>query len=176
VWQKAEDYLALATYERCVMLFVLDPVGTLPPVLEPERLPICFDFLRKPFEDTELLWRARCALGQLGLIRVEPVPSRALRRGAITYDALSQQVCVLGKPIRLRRAEREVLVYLLKHEHRHVTSDELMHEVLRAAGGGAAARNQIYEVRRKLKAAGVSDAINTDGRLGYSLGSGAGAQ
>jgi hypothetical protein len=57
----------------------------------------------------------------------------------------------------------------MRQGHRHSNAKELQREVLRSNGNGAAARNQIYELRRKLSNAGFPDAIVSRGREGYRL-------
>ncbi|HET9955565.1 MAG TPA: winged helix-turn-helix domain-containing protein [Polyangiaceae bacterium] len=92
-----------------------------------------------------------------------------LRYGPILYDKLRREVRAGNTRVDLRPAELEILAYLLSNAHRQVTARELMQEVLHTAGDGAAARNQVYELRRKLRQAGVAEVIRTEGRQGYRL-------
>jgi two-component system, OmpR family, response regulator len=96
-------------------------------------------------------------------------PAPWLSRGPITFEPQTGEVSVHGAPLALRRTERDVLAYLMKNAHRFVTPQELQEHVLKTHGDGGAARNQVYELRRKLRAAGHTEAIETRTHQGYRL-------
>lgn len=107
---------------------------------------------------------------QVALRRTAARPAEpALRSGPLCLEPGACDVTVDGAPLVLRRTEREVLAYLMRNAHRFVTPHELQEQVLRAHGDGGAARNQIYELRRKLRAKGHAHAIVTRPQLGYRL-------
>lgn len=92
-----------------------------------------------------------------------------LCRGPLRLEPGACDVTVGGAPLGLRRTERDVLVYLMRNTGRFVTPQELQEQVLHAHGDGGAARNQVYELRRKLRAKGHAQAILTRPQLGYRL-------
>jgi DNA-binding response OmpR family regulator len=107
---------------------------------------------------------------QVALRRTAMRPAESvLRCGPLRLEPAAHDVTVDGAPLGLRRTERDVLVYLMRNAHRFVTSRELQEQVLRAHGDGGAARNQVYELRRKLRAMGHAQAILTRPQLGYRL-------
>lgn len=89
--------------------------------------------------------------------------------GAFRVDPSGCDVTAGGVPLGLRRTERDVLVYLMQNTHRFVTPHELQEQVLKTHGDGGAARNQVYELRCKLRAKGYAHAIVTRPQLGYRL-------
>lgn len=89
--------------------------------------------------------------------------------GVFRVDPSGCDVTAGGVPLGLRRTERDVFVYLMRNSHRFVTPHELQEQVLKTHGDGGAARNQVYELRRKLRAKGYPHAIVTRPQLGYRL-------
>lgn len=123
-------------------------------------------FICRPFATSELLWRAERALWWVREFRDS---RRSLRVGSMCYDLNLCEVRVGTALVDFRRAEREIVVYLLRHPHRYVTTAELQDAVLRSHGNGGAVRTQIYEIRRKLALVGVPDAIVCEPQKGYRL-------
>ncbi len=129
------------------------------------------DVLRQPYDPRELLWRVQRAVrssGERNLGCAEPVARRVVC-GPFVFDPTRLVVSVLGRSLPLRRAEREILVYLMQNAGRFVSTRELQERVLGTCGSGSAARNQVYEVRSKLRAHGLPDAIIHRSREGYRL-------
>lgn len=122
----------------------------------------------EPLEDWELVWHAGRVRGRK---RVESGlrPSPWLSRGPLSLEPETGEINVSGSRLELRRTERDVLVYLMQNAHRFVTPRELQEQVLKAHGDGGAARNQVYELRRKLRNVGHAEAIETRTHLGYRL-------
>ena len=167
----ADDRSQLARHPSLFVLFIVEKRFTFPPGLEPELTPSRFDYIRRPFDAPELLWRARSALNQLSLLHRRGPAERpsVLRYGPILYDPSRREARVRDVRLDLRPAERELLAYLISNSNRCVNATEIVRQVLHSSGDGAAARNQIYELRRKLRAAGLPDAIRTEGRNGYRI-------
>lgn len=92
-----------------------------------------------------------------------------LRLGPLRVEPSAGDVTLNGAPLALRRTERDVLVYLMQNANRFVTARELQERVLKTHGDGGAARNQVYELRRKFRASGHADAIETRPHQGYRL-------
>ncbi len=129
------------------------------------------DILLPPYREEELIWRVNRATA-----RAEPWRTVAsaengprLVRGPIAFDEPSNSVLVFGRPVALRRAERAVLVYLMQRADRFVSARELQTGALGSHGSGSAARNQVYEVRSKLRALGLHNAIHHEPHRGYRL-------
>lgn len=133
------------------------------------EIPDDWDFIRRPCDCRELIWRAGRALSRLmrresGVIQVELVC------GPLSHDPATGEIRAQGSVLNLlRRAERDVLLYLMRHSRRFTSAEELQREVLHSHGSGGAARNQIYELRRKLDAVGLKGAILSKGCQGYRL-------
>jgi len=89
--------------------------------------------------------------------------------GPITIELLKRRVFVHGEAVKLRPAEFEVLVFLALNRHRPVSAHEITRDALGACGDGSSARNQLFELRRKLRDVGLHDVIATERGLGYRL-------
>jgi hypothetical protein len=96
-------------------------------------------------------------------------PSPWLSCGPLCLDSEAGEMTIDGEVLSLRKTERDVLAYLMQNAHRFVTPLELQEQVLKTHGDGGAARNQVYELRRKLRAAGHAVAIETRTHQGYRL-------
>ena len=97
-------------------------------------------------------------------------PARSvLNMGSMVIDLLGRRVFVNHHLIRLRPAEFEVLVYLALNRHRTVSAPEIVRDALDTCGDGSSARNQLCELRRKLREAGLVNAIETERGRGYRL-------
>lgn len=68
---------------------------------------------------------------------------------------------------RLRRAELAVFRYIVDNSPRVVGARELLTVVLGTAGDGATVRNHVFEIRRKLRAAGFPEIVSTVRGVGY---------
>ncbi len=125
------------------------------------------DFLRSPVDGLELKLRV------LGLAartrRTSEVFRSVLRAGPLSLDRLARTLSVNEQEVPLRRAECAVLEFLLDHSERFVPSKELNRIVLNGSVGGNAARNQVYELRQRLSAAGAPDAIQYLRGRGYRV-------
>jgi DNA-binding response OmpR family regulator len=132
-------------------------------------LPDDWDFVRRPCDPRELVWRAERALSRLLRRESGVIATPALVRGPLRADLATGHISADGLLLALRRTERDVLLYLMRHAPRCIGTDELQREVLHSHGSGGAVRNQIYELRRKLRAAGLGEAIVSKCCDGYRL-------
>ncbi len=82
------------------------------------------DYLAKPFEFIELLARIRSLVR-----RPATLTSSILRIDDLTLDASSYQVQRAGKAITLTQREFALLVYLMRHQNRIVTKDQIIQHV-----------------------------------------------
>jgi DNA-binding response OmpR family regulator len=133
------------------------------------RLSGATDFLVRPYCPAELFLRVRRCL-ELATKDNSAVARRLESHGAISVDADERTAFVHGRPVPLRRAEFLLLRRLLAARPAAVTQHEIMADVLGSHGDGASARNQVYELRKKLARAGVPNAIVTlRGEKAYRL-------
>jgi two-component system OmpR family response regulator len=79
------------------------------------------DYLTKPFERSELLARIRAIIR-----RVAGQSQSTLVAGAVSVDLRSRTVCVDDAPIALTSREFSVLEYLITHQGRVVSREELL--------------------------------------------------
>jgi len=115
---------------------------------------------------TRLLDAAKVPLLDSGLRR----PARTvLELGPLTIDLIQRRVFVHQQRVALRPAEFEVLVYLALNRDRVVSAPEIVRDALGTFGDGSSARNQLFELRRKLRDAGLDAAIATERGRGYRL-------
>ena len=97
-------------------------------------------------------------------------PARTvIELGPLTIDLIQRWVFVHQQRVALRPAEFEVLVYLALNRDRVVSAPEIVRDALGAFGDGSSARNQLFELRRKLRDAGLDAAIATERGRGYRL-------
>jgi two-component system response regulator MprA len=123
------------------------------------------DYLPKPFALGELAARLR-ALARRGRTGGE-----VLRAGDLVLDTGAREVRVGDALVELTGTEFALLEYLLRNPGQVLSRDQLREEVW--GSGFEPASNvvdiYIHYLRRKLKAAGVSDPIRTVRGLGYAL-------
>lgn len=133
------------------------------------RLPCATDFIVRPYSAAELFLRVRRCIELVAGNTSQPA-RRIEAHGAISVDIDERTALVHGRPIPLRRAEFLLLRRLLAARPAAVTQHEIVADVLGSHGDGASARNQVYELRKKLARAGVPNAIVTlRGEKAYRL-------
>ncbi len=82
------------------------------------------DYLRKPFNMNELVWRVRALLRRRTENREE-----TLRHRALVMDLPGRKVERSGEALSLTRLEFDLLRYFLEHPDRVISRDELLEEV-----------------------------------------------
>ncbi len=82
------------------------------------------DYLRKPFNMNELVWRVRALLRRRTENREE-----TLRHRALVMDLPGRKVERSGEALPLTRLEFDLLRYFLEHPDRVISRDELLEEV-----------------------------------------------
>ena len=88
------------------------------------------DYVTKPFAIEELLARIRVAMKKRRARDSAPEKQpEVLSAGPVTLDLDSWQAKVKGEPVALTRKEFDTLKYLMEHEGKAVTRDQLMNEV-----------------------------------------------
>lgn len=164
--------LKLEGGSQCLM-----PGGECEPVLwivdDPASVPAgdggttATDFVLRPLNMAELDRRA-CARIDYGRSR------RKSRRehlrevhGPLTVDRQRMTCRIGGAPVPLLSAEFRILCYLIDNGARRVAADELMSEVLGAAGDGSSVRSHICRLRAKFRAFGYEEVVSTVRGMGY---------
>lgn len=115
------------------------------------------DAVIRPLRSSELFARLRAS--------VAPQPCAL----GLTLDAQLHAVQLGGMVARLRRAEFNVLQYIVAHGSRVVSAQELLEAVFGTSGDGGSIRNHVWEIRRKLRDAGLPMIISTVKGLGYRV-------
>ena len=89
------------------------------------------DYVTKPFAIEELLARIRVAMKKRRARDTVPEKKaeEVLTSGPVTLDLASWQARVRGEAVALTKKEFDTLKYLMEHEGKAVTRDQLMNEV-----------------------------------------------
>ena len=125
------------------------------------------DYLPKPFHLAELEARIRSLTRRQFIQR-----NVCLKCGRLVYDTRTRIASVDGAPVALTRKETGVLEYLMLHEGRPVSQEELIEHVWDGSvdSFSNSIRVHISALRRKLRAAlGYDPVVNRVGE-GYVIG------
>ena len=125
------------------------------------------DYLAKPFHLAELEARVRSLTRRQFIQR-----NVCLRCGRLSFDTKSRVAMADGQPVQLTRKESSVLEYLLLHQGRPVSQEELMEHVWdgRVDAFSNSIRVHISALRKKLRAALGYDPIRNRIGEGYEVG------
>ncbi len=125
------------------------------------------DYMVKPFRMAELSARIR-SLERRGGRGYQPTQ---LTWGLIVLDPLQGSVMVQEKELALTAKERQLLEWFLRHPARLVNRSQLLDQLwsLDQDAGENTVKTHLNNLRRKLKAAGSDDPIETLHGLGYRL-------
>jgi two-component system OmpR family response regulator len=130
------------------------------------------DYVTKPFSVESLVARVRAVLRRASRAPAgEGVPdAQKLRAGDLELDESRWTVHRAGQPVELSPTEFRLLAYLMRHEGRVLTREQLLENVW---GWDYAGQSQIVEtyisyLRRKLDPLGAP-IIHTQRGVGYSL-------
>lgn len=121
----------------------------------------CCDYIRKPFDLTELQLRIEHAL-RSHYYKSETAISLA---PGLLYDTKSMQLTYEGKPVVLSKTEHEILEVLLRHENQAVSMAMFQDEVWGEYVDPANIRVQINNLRKKLPV----DIIKNRRGVGYII-------
>ena len=125
------------------------------------------DYLAKPFHLAELEARVRSLTRRQFIQR-----NVCLRCGRLSFDTKSRVAMVDGQPVPLTRKESSVLEYLLLHQGRPVSQEELIEHVWDGSvdSFSNSIRVHISALRKKLRAALGYDPIRNRIGEGYEIG------
>lgn len=125
------------------------------------------DYLTKPFHFGELEARVR------SLTRRRFVQENiCLLCGDISFDTKSRTACAKGRPLTLTRKEAGLLEYLLLHQGRVISQEEMMEHLWDGSVNSFSnsIRVHISSLRKKLRAALGYDPIQNKVGQGYMMG------
>ena len=125
------------------------------------------DYLAKPFHLAELEARIRSLT-----LRQFTQQDVVLRCGQLTFDARARAVSANGKPLTLTRKETGILEYLMAHQGRPVSQEELMDHVWDNSvdSFSNSIRVHISALRKKLRTALGYDPVRNRIGEGYLMG------
>lgn len=124
------------------------------------------DYLTKPFHFEELEARIR-SLTRRRFIQEEI----CLTCGAVSFDTKSRIACAKGQPLALTRKETGLLEYLLLHQGRPISQEEMIEHIWDGSVNNFSnsIRVHISSLRKKLRAALGYDPIQNKVGQGYEI-------
>jgi DNA-binding response OmpR family regulator len=124
------------------------------------------DYLRKPFNMRELVFRVKALLRRIGQGDSGVIRYRALRR-----DPATRQVRREGTLLPLSRLEFDLLHYLLRQRNRVVSREELLDEVWgrEEERGPKSVNVAITRLKKKIDREGAPSHIESVRGIGYRL-------
>lgn len=125
------------------------------------------DYLTKPFHFEELEARVR-SLTRRKFIQEDV----CLLCGEISFDTRSRTACAKGQPLSLTRKEAGLLEYLLLHQGRVISQEEMIEHLWDGSVNSFSnsIRVHISSLRRKLRAALGYDPVQNKVGQGYLIG------
>jgi DNA-binding response OmpR family regulator len=125
------------------------------------------DYLVKPFRMAELAVRIR----SLERRADRPYQHSLLRWGPLALDTAAAEVLCLGMPLPLTQRERQLLEWFLRHPGRLISRGQLLEQLwsFDTEAGEDTVKTHLNNLRRKLRAAGSADPIETLHGQGYRL-------
>jgi DNA-binding response OmpR family regulator len=85
------------------------------------------DYITKPFDEDELLWKIRAIVRRLPARNVVDVAP--IQIGAYVFDFANQSLALGGVLRRITEKESEVLLYLCKHANKVVKREDMLKEI-----------------------------------------------
>ena len=124
------------------------------------------DYIVKPFNLLELEARLRAVLRRATARR-----ETRYSLGGLSFDTVTRQASVLGKPLDLTRREAALLEELMRVPGQVITKDRLEDRLyaLEDAGSANALEAAVSRLRRKLTGAHATLSIETKWGIGYRL-------
>ena len=86
------------------------------------------DYITKPFDEEELLWKIRAVIRRVGESRDEK-KQEVISIGKYTFDLHNQSLSIHGKTRRITKKERDILFYLSEHRNRLIKRDEMVKDL-----------------------------------------------
>ena len=123
------------------------------------------DYLTKPFDTSELLARITVQL------RKRQVAPNCISVGEISMDTEHSQTAVRGMPVHLTKTEYAILKLVLQHPTQVITKDMMLEKISADTPDcvESSLKVHISNLRRKLRAAGAGDCIESVWGVGFKL-------
>lgn len=86
------------------------------------------DYITKPFDEEELLWKIRAVIRRISGTERE-IRTEAISMGKYTFDFSKQSLGIAGKIKRITEKESEILRYLYTHRNRLVKREDLLKDL-----------------------------------------------
>lgn len=124
------------------------------------------DYVTKPFDSRELAARIRALLR-----RPQAIAGNSITLGSLCLDNKSHQASVNGKALKLMPLEFALLEFMARHPSEVFSCEALLKRVWNADAevGLESVYTCVTRLRRKLKATGFADLIETVHGVGYKL-------
>jgi DNA-binding response OmpR family regulator len=124
------------------------------------------DYLRKPFNMNELVWRAKALLRRSG-----ESPEGILRHRSLQMDLPARRVELSGEPLSLTRLEFDLLRYFLENPDRVISREELLDEVWadNEERGGKTVNVAVNRLKKKIENDPEHPTIEAVRGVGYRL-------
>lgn len=124
------------------------------------------DYIVKPFNPAEVVARVRAVLR-----RTSPSfrAGQVLRFGNVEILPDARDVTIAGDPVELTPSEYEVLEYLARHPGTAVSRSALLAVLTDSTGSDRVVDAHVTNIRRKLRARGGDEIIETVRSFGYRL-------
>ncbi len=124
------------------------------------------DYLRKPFNMNELVWRVQALLRRSGALEPERLHHRDL-----LLDLPSRRLERDGIPISLSRLEFDLLAYLMRNASRVASRDELLEEVWadEEDRGPKSVNVAVNRLKKKIDKEGEESYIESVRGIGYRM-------
>ena len=124
------------------------------------------DYLRKPFNMNELVWRVQALLRRSGALEPERLHHRDL-----LLDLPSRRLERDGIPISLSRLEFDLLAYLMRNASRVASRDELLEEVWadEEDRGPKSVNVAVNRLKKKIDKEGEASYIESVRGIGYRM-------
>jgi DNA-binding response OmpR family regulator len=85
------------------------------------------DYVTKPFDEEELLWKIKAVIRRIPQNKVEH--TEIISIGNYTFDFNNQSLTIKGKTKRITEKESDILHYLSKHRNNVIKREEMLKEL-----------------------------------------------
>lgn len=86
------------------------------------------DYITKPFDEEELLWKIKAVIRRIPEIKTEP-KTTVISIGKYAFDHFNQSLCIANSTKRITEKESEILNYLFVHRNKVIKRDEMLKEL-----------------------------------------------
>lgn len=83
------------------------------------------DYIGKPFDEEELLWKIKALIKRTSPVRIENNHS-LISIGNFVFDPQNQSLCIENKTQRITEKECEILLYLSNHSNKLVKREDML--------------------------------------------------